>query len=44
MPVNQTNPLADGSRLDQIVTNGKKFYEADMQSRVCPHIELTSIS
>jgi hypothetical protein len=30
---NQTNPLADGSKLNQIIANGKKFYEVDMQSK-----------
>ena len=30
---NLTNPLDDSSKLDQIVTSGKTFYEADMQSR-----------
>jgi hypothetical protein len=30
---NQTNPLAEASKLEQIISEGKKFYGADMQSK-----------
>jgi hypothetical protein len=33
---NKTNHLADASELDQIITKGKEFYEADMRSRGLP--------
>jgi len=30
---NQTNPLADASKLEQIISDGKKFYEVDMRAK-----------